>query len=207
METATLISFTIASFLMALMPGPDNLFVITESVTKGPRNGLWIAAGLNSGVLFHTFLAATGLSLLFKTSELAFTIIQYLGAVYLLYLAFQAWKDKGGSEEGKESELTTKESAWKLYRTGIFMNVLNPKVSLFFIAFLPQFVKEEASFQIPLQMLVLGVIFLLSGFITFASFALLAGQFRKILQHPKFSIITRYLKVIVLVVLASYLLY
>ena len=94
MELTTYISFCIASFLMALMPGPDNIYVLTESLAKGARNGLWIAFGLNSGVVVHTLLAASGLSLILKESELAFQLLSYLGAAYLFYLAFQATKEK-----------------------------------------------------------------------------------------------------------------
>lgn len=204
MELGVFLSFCLASFLMALSPGPDNIYVITESLAKGSRNGLWIAFGLNSGVVVHTLLAATGLSLIFQQSELAFSIVSYLGAAYLLYLAYQA------SREDLNFDLDTaqteqKAPALKLYRTGVLMNLLNPKVSLFFIAFLPQFL-DKGSLPLFWQACLLGLSFLVIGFATFGSFALLANQLRTYLLNPQFLKGMKWLKVAVLAILALFLL-
>ncbi len=205
MELNQLLSFCLASFLMAIMPGPDNLFVITESLAKGKRNGLWIAFGLNSGVLIHTLAAATGLSLILQQSELAFQVVQYLGAAYLIYLAYKAYREKPIVFVAGEQAPAT-ETAFQLFRTGITMNVLNPKVSLFFIAFLPQFVRPESTVKPSIQLIVLGVLFLLVGWLTFSSFAILVDQLRVLAQGEKFGIFSRWLKVIVLLFLGCYLL-
>tara|TARA_B100001109_G_scaffold241000_1_gene224775 strand:+ start:782 stop:1402 length:621 start_codon:yes stop_codon:yes gene_type:complete len=204
MELTTYISFCIASFLMALMPGPDNIYVLTESLSKGARNGLWIAFGLNSGVVVHTLLAASGLSLILKESELAFQLLSYLGAAYLFYLAFQAAKEKI-EVDLKSSNSTTSDSSLYLYRKGVLMNLLNPKVSLFFIAFLPQFINQSTESLI-LQALLLGLTFLVIGFITFGSIAIGTSQLRRIFLNQKFLKGMKWLKVIVLIVLAIFLL-
>lgn len=94
MEFELLLSFLTASILLSIMPGPDNIFVLTESITKGKKNGILIALGLSLGVLVHTLAAATGLSIIIQKSALAFSIIKYIGAIYLFYLAFMALKDK-----------------------------------------------------------------------------------------------------------------
>lgn len=185
---------------MALMPGPDNIFVLTESIAKGARNGILIALGLNSGVLVHTFAATTGVSLILKQSELAFSIIQYAGATYLLYLAYLSAKEKVEQFEVKENNEL---GAFKLFRTGFIMNLLNPKVSLFFIAFLPQFVRPESS-SVIMQMIIMGIAFMVIGFITFSSFALLANQIRKPLNSLKALWLIKWAKVFVLFGLAVY---
>ncbi|MEQ8909704.1 MAG: LysE family translocator [Vicingaceae bacterium] len=204
MEIGVYLSFCLASFLMALSPGPDNIYVLTESLAKGARNGLWIAFGLNSGVVVHTLAAASGLSLILKNSETAFGVVSYLGAAYLLYLAYQA----SGEElavEVEQSEKGGKESALKLYRTGVFMNLLNPKVSLFFIAFLPQFL-EPAEWGAFWQACLLGFSFLLIGFITFGGIALLAHRLRSLFLNPKFLKAMKWVKVSVLLLLVLFLL-
>jgi len=94
MELGLILSFLGASIILSLMPGPDNIFVLTESLTKGHRNGIAISLGLGFGVLVHTIAAATGLSIIIQKSAIAFCIIKYLGALYLFYLAYQAYKEK-----------------------------------------------------------------------------------------------------------------
>lgn len=202
MELSVFLSFSLASFLIALMPGPDNIFVLTESIAKGAKNGILIAFGLNSGVLIHTLAAATGVSLILKQSELAFAIIQYAGAAYLLYLAFLAAKEK---VEPFKTQVNSSKGAIKLVRTGFIMNILNPKVSLFFIAFLPQFVQPERG-NVSVQMITMGSAFMVIGFLTFSSFALLAHQLRKPLGSLKVLSVIKWTKVSVLVGLAVYLL-
>ena len=202
MEWSVYLSFCVASFLMALMPGPDNIYVMTESIASGKRNGILIALGLNSGVLFHTLAAATGISLILQQSVLAFKMVQYAGVGYLLYLAYRSYKEEGSPESQTESR---EKGAWKLYRTGITMNLLNPKVSLFFIAFLPQFVSKEGLNPM-VQMIIMGLSFMLIGFITFSAFAVVADQLRKPLQQPVFWKYVKWIKVFILLVLSFFLL-
>lgn len=187
---------------MALMPGPDNIFVLTESLSKGAKKGICIAAGLNSGVLVHTLAAATGVSLVLKESVIAFTILQYAGVAYLLYLAYMTYLEEA---DQKEKKSVGEQGYFKLYKIGVTMNLLNPKVSLFFIAFLPQFVSEQGIAPI-WQMSLMGLSFMVIGFITFSAFALLANQLRKPLQRPKFWKWIKITKIAVLLVLAVFLL-
>jgi len=198
MELNLVLSFLTASFLLALMPGPDNIFVLTESITKGKRNGIAISIGLCSGVIIHTLAAATGLSLIIQNSAIAFQIIKYLGAAYLLYLAFLTLKEK------KSEIIFNKEKSdfnfWKLVRQGFLMNVLNPKVSLFFIAFLPQFISTDG-LNVTIQMMVLGVVFMMISLFTFVMISILSGQLSSFLNNDKFWKYTKYGKAIVLGVL------
>lgn len=202
MELSLYLSFCLAALLMALMPGPDNIFVLTESIAKGAKNGVLISLGLNLGVLVHTLAAATGVSLILKQSELAFTIVQYAGAAYLLYLAYASAKEKVEQFDSKESSV---KGNFKLVRTGFIMNVMNPKVSLFFIAFLPQFVRPEKG-AVVYQMVLMGISFMVIGFLTFSSFAILANQLRKPLSSLSFLKGVKWVKVVVLVSLAVLLL-
>ena len=199
MDLQLTLSFLGASILLALLPGPDNILVLTESITKGKRSGIVLSAGFNSGILIHTIVAATGLSLILQTSEYAFQIIKYLGALYMFYLAFLTIREKQ-EEPGLDKNKLEKSGAWKLFRKGFIMNVLNPKVSLFFIAFLPQFV-NKTGFNVALQMLILGFIFMVIGFIVFSGIALLSGNLNKYLDNPKFWKITKWGKAVVLGVL------
>ncbi len=137
-EQSQLIYFIVASATLTLLPGPDILFVLTQSISQGRKAGVATASGLCTGVLFHTTAAALGISALVYKSALAFEIVKYAGAAYLLYLAWHALKE---SEELISFAPVREADASALYRRGIFMNVLNPKVALFFLAFLPQFVK------------------------------------------------------------------
>ncbi len=179
------------------MPGPDILYVLTESITKGAKTGTSIASGLISGILVHTTAAATGLSLLVYQSATVFQIVKYLGAIYLFYLAYQAFKEKPGKIDLTSQLETSGFNFLKLWRKGFLMNVLNPKVSIFFIAFLPQFVTPNG-FPAIYQMIILGVIFMIQGMLIFTIVAHLSGMFAKYLQAAKFWQTTKWIKVVVL---------
>ena len=198
METALILSFATASFLLTLMPGTDNIFVLTESAANGSKNGVAISIGLAGGLLIHTTLAASGLSLIFKNSETAYLIIKYLGAGYLLYLAYLSYKFRKSFEDDKNDH--SKKTVRKLILKGFVLNITNPKVSLFFIAFFPQFINYESG-NIVLQMFVLGIIFMLIAFITFSVIALISGSLQKFLANQKFRLYTNYAKTAVLFIL------
>ena len=132
----TQLLFLTTALLLALAPGPDNLFVMAQAAQHGARAGLLVTAGLCTGILFHTGAVALGLAALFAASRLAFTLLTFAGAAYLLWLAWQSFR-AGGSETGDAA--TVPLSAGRLYRRGVIMNLSNPKVSIFFLAFLPQF--------------------------------------------------------------------
>lgn len=202
MELAILLSFLGASVLLSLMPGPDNLFVLTESLTKGHKSGIAIAVGLCCGTVVHTTAAATGLSLILMQSPLAFSLIKYAGAAYLLYLAYLASQDTPPDLQLHRTGETTTFAALPLIRKGFFMNVLNPKVSLFFIAFLPQFVNPNSSISPPVQMIVLGVVFMAQALVVFSGIAVLSGRLTHLVNRPQFWHISKWVTVAVLVSLA-----
>lgn len=171
MDTQTLLLFLTASTLLALAPGPDNLFVLTQSMAKGSRAGIVITLGLCSGLVFHTTAVALGVAVIFQTSALAFNALKYVGAGYLLYLAYLSFKD---ASKTKLKTDTTPTRYSGLYKRGIFMNITNPKVSIFFLAFLPQFTHPEAG-NVTAQVLLLGALFMLCALFVFSLIALLAG--------------------------------
>jgi len=181
MDLTLTLSFLGAAILLTLAPGPDILFVIAQSISQNSKAGIATACGLCTGLLVHITAAVLGVSAVIYASATAFAVVKYAGAAYLLYLAWQAFRDKS-SEIG----LTGKPHAsyGALYRRGILMNVLNPKVSLFFIALLPQFVDRSAG-HVSLQMLGLGVIFLVQALIIFILVSLFANRFGQWLMRSK----------------------
>ncbi|HNX23934.1 MAG TPA: LysE family translocator [Spirochaetota bacterium] len=174
----TLIIFSTASILLALAPGPDNLFVLTQSMLFGRSAGFKITLGLCTGLIFHTTLVSLGVAAIFQTSVIAFNALKYIGAAYLLYLAYGAFRASSSKLEVKES---VKLSSWNLYRRGIIMNITNPKVSIFFMAFLPQFT-DPSKGSITLQMFLLGFIFILATIIIFGMISQLAGAAGRLLS-------------------------
>ena len=209
MNIELLISFLLASITLSLMPGPDNVFVLTESITKGKRNGIIISAGLASGIIVHTTAIATGLSILVQQSPYVFNGIKIFGAIYLLYLAYLTYKEETTytiGETNLKSNLSIKEKWFPLYKEGFIMNVLNPKVTLFFIAFLPQFVtKEGLSFSI--QIIILGVIFMIQAFLVFSLIAIIAGNLRQLVNSDQFWKKVKWIKITVLTLLAGFLIF
>lgn len=167
----TLATFFMAAVLLGLAPGPDNIFVLTQSALRGKMAGLLVTLGLCTGLVVHTTAVAFGVAVIFQASAIAFTALKLLGAGYLIYLAWQAFRASSEAiTAGKHSGL----SYPALYRRGIIMNVTNPKVSIFFLAFLPQFA-DPARGPLSIQMLLLGGVFIVSTIIVFGSIALLAG--------------------------------
>ncbi len=179
----TFLMFFTTSFLLALSPGPDNLFVMTQSAQHGRKAGLIVTIGLCTGLLFHTAAVAFGLAALFRTSAAAFTIFKFSGAAYLLYLAVFSFK--AGTVAGTSANIDCPGSG-ALYRRGITMNITNPKVSIFFLAFLPQFA-DPAKGQLAVQFLLLGGIFILATTIVFGSISLLAGVFGEFFRRSAFA--------------------
>ena len=197
METTTVLSFLAASVALTIMPGPDNLFVLTESLTKGVRHGILVSLGLALGVMVHTLAAAAGLSIVVKNSALAFSIIKYVGAAYLLYLAYLAYREKRPELDSLVPKVSVSAGTFTLVSKGFLMNVLNPKVSLFFIALLPQFL-SEGGFSIAVQMVLLGVIFMIQAAVIFSLIAALSGSLTKYVHNPRFWHVTKWSKVGVL---------
>jgi len=154
-EPAKLALFIGVSWALIIAPGPDMLYVITRGMAHGRRAGMLSAIGVVCGILVHTTAAAFGLSLLIQTSALAFLVVKSMGAAYLLYLGFKTWREKSMFQL-QTSASSAKSSA--LFWQGVLSNVLNPKIAIFFLAFLPQFVDKGSSY-ITLQMVILGVTF------------------------------------------------
>ncbi|MCG8309064.1 MAG: LysE family translocator [Cytophagales bacterium] len=200
MELGVILSFIGAAVILSLMPGPDNLFVLIESLTKGPKNGIAISVGLGLGVLIHTLAAATGLSIIIQKSAIAFSIVKYFGAFYLFYLAFTAYKEKQVDLKFHTTKNRDEVRVIHLIRKGFLMNVLNPKVSLFFIAFLPQFVTGNG-YNVTVQMILLGVIFMIQALLIFGLVAVLSGRLTKYVNNPRFWKIAKWGKVSALSVL------
>jgi len=167
----TLLLFFTTSVLLGLSPGPDNLFVMAQSIQRGPGSGLLVTLGLCTGLVVHTAAVAFGLAAVFQASALAFNLLKWVGAGYLLYLAWGAFR-AGAST--LPDEASREDGLRRFYLRGIIMNVTNPKVSIFFLAFLPQFTKPEHG-NLPLQLVVLGGIFILSTLLVFGAISLLAG--------------------------------
>ena len=184
MDFITVLSFLGVAVLLTLMPGPDNLFVLAQSISQGKKAGIATALGLCSGLIVHVAAAALGISAIIYQSAIAFAIVKYAGAAYLLYLAWKSFREKeSGLTLNNQKSLNYR----SLYKKGILMNILNPKVSLFFLALLPQFV-EQSTGHVPIQMLVLGVVFMLQAIIIFIAISFFSEKVRNLfLKSPRIS--------------------
>ena len=180
LSTETIIAFVTASVILSLVPGPDNLFVMSQSALKGWRIGFYTTLGLCTGLIGHTVLVAIGVSVIFQTSAIAFNGLKIIGAFYLLYLAWLSVQNKelnlGGTDKGSTNR--------SYYFTGVIMNLTNPKVALFFLVFLPQFVNTSNN-NISIQIFLLGLLFILSALCVFTSIAYLASFLEYILKKSK----------------------
>jgi threonine/homoserine/homoserine lactone efflux protein len=177
----TIITFFSASLLLALVPGPDNIFVLTQSIFQGKKSGLMIVFGLCTGLIFHTLAVSLGVAVIFQTSVIAFTILKIVGAVYLLYLAWQIFNASSEKIDTKNNKMIDYK---KLYYRGIIMNITNPKVSIFFLAFLPQFTNANLGF-VPFQMILLGALFIIATVLVFGSIALLSGTLANVFNKSE----------------------
>jgi threonine/homoserine/homoserine lactone efflux protein len=167
----TIYTFLIASTLLCIAPGPDNIFVLAQSALFGYKKGLFVTLGLCTGLIAHTSAVALGVAALIKSSHFAFTTLKLAGAFYLLYLAWHAFT----ASSNKTSDIQhIRLSNLKFYRRGIVMNITNPKVTLFFLAFLPQFTNPDQG-SVVQQVFILGLLFILITFVVFGSIAAMAG--------------------------------
>ena len=168
----SLLIFIGAGLLLNLAPGPDVLYIVARSISQGRAAGVVSALGIGSGCLFHVVAAACGLSALMLALPMAYDVVRYAGAAYLVWLGVRALVSKGGAMEVKTMERTP---LWVIFRQGVITNVLNPKVAIFFLAFLPQFA-DPANGPIAAQMLGLGLIFDFNGTLVCLGYALVASQ-------------------------------
>lgn len=183
----TLLAFFGIAIVLALTPGPDNMFVLVQSALWGRSAGMCVVLGLCTGVLGHTAAVAVGLAAIFATSPYAFTILKFAGAAYLAYLAWKALSARSGPANAERSPML---APGALYRRGVIMSLTNPKVLLFFFAFLPQFTSPRPEYgPVALQTIVLGVIFMLAALLIFSIIAFFSGAFGQLLQRsPKASL-------------------
>lgn len=177
MEISTLFAFLGAAIILTIMPGPDNLFVLAQSITQDKKAGIATSLGLCTGLLVHISAAVLGISAIIYQSTIIFSIVKFAGAAYLLYLAWQSFRAKGDPFSLQQQNV---QAYVKLYKKGILMNILNPKVSLFFLALLPQFVHPSQG-HVALQMLILGIVFLVQALVLFILFSLFAGKVRNMI--------------------------
>lgn len=189
-------NFFIAALVVALAPGPDNLFVLAQSATHGARAGFSVICGLCTGICVQTVLLIVGVSALIAASPIAFFVLQCCGAAYLLYLAYKSFQVRAGvvkldspeshSGASPEGDAIESLSFRRLYLRGIIMNLTNPKAVLFALSFIPPAVDMSRDMSPSLQMVVLGAEFVTATFIVFGSIALLAGAVKKfMLNSPK----------------------
>ena len=199
----TLVSFSIATFALAISPGPDNIYVLTQSLANGTKSGIATTAGLISGCIVHTTLLAFGISAIIMASEEIFYGIKVLGACYLLYLAYKVYKSE---EHICLAENAPKKSYTQLFKTGVIMNLVNPKVMIFFLAFFPGFLWNEDGNTV-LQFYILGITFMMVSFITFSSIALAAGKISSLISEWKsMGIVLKWLQIVVFVGIAIFIL-
>ena len=175
----TIITFITASVVLSLVPGPDNLFVMSNSALRGWRIGLYTTLGLCTGLIGHTILVAIGVSVVFQTSAIAFNGLKIIGAFYLVYLAWLSIQNKE-LNLGKASQNSSNKS---YYLTGVVMNLTNPKVAIFFLVFLPQFVNSNNN--VSSQIFLLGLLFIISAFFVFTSIAYLSSFLEGTLKKSK----------------------
>nr|WP_321411598.1 LysE family translocator [uncultured Allomuricauda sp.] len=198
-----LIAFLVSSLALALSPGPDNIFVLTQSISNGTKSGLATVFGLVSGCLVHTTLLAFGVSEIIKRSDTLFFAIKLFGAMYLLYLAFQVYRSDASILLDKENNQS--KSPQKLFWTGFTMNVLNPKVTIFFLAFFPGFLFSD-SLNTVVQFYILGLLFMFSALLVFGAIAVLAGRISKYLsRHKKAGFHLKWVQIVVFIGIAVYL--
>lgn len=204
MDYYILISFIGATSALAISPGPDNIYVLVQSITNGKVFGIATVCGLITGCVVHTTLLAFGVSALIKANESLFFGIKVLGALYLLFLAYKVFKTDSKIEfDGVNAP---KKSLKQLFVQGFFMNVLNPKVTIFFLAFFPGFLFSD-SFSTVIQFYVLGIIFMLTSFIIFSIIALLASEIKKYtLGHKHSGVVFKWLQILVFIGIAVFIL-
>ena len=204
MNTELLISFVIATATLAITPGPDNIFVLIQSMTYGKKQGMAIVCGLISGCLIHTTLVAFGLSSFIKSNTELLFGLKLLGAGYLLFLAFQVFNS---TEIINTTNPTTEsKSVLALFKQGFVMNVINPKVSIFFLAFFPAFLFSETQSLI-LQFYTLGFLFMSTSFLIFSMLVFFSGSVGSVLKsNSRFGAVFKWLQITVFIGIAIFIL-
>ena len=199
----SLISFSIATLFLALSPGPDNLYVIAQSLANGAKSGIATTIGLISGCIVHTTLLAFGVSAIIAASETLFYGLKVMGTCYLLFLAYSVFRSNAHVDL---KDKASKKSYSQLFKQGVIMNLVNPKVLIFFLAFFPGFLWDEYQHTI-YQFYVLGILFIAISFIVFSGLAILAGYISATLNKNKnISILLKWTQIVVFVGIAVFIL-
>ncbi len=200
-----LITFLTASILLTFMPGPDIIYVIMQSITNGKKYGIVTAFGLVSGVLVHTTFIAFGIAAIINNSETLFFIIKLFGALYLFYLAFIIYRNS--SSINLEENQVSKKSFFLLYKKGFIMNVLNPKVAIFFLAFFPGFIIESQG-KIIFQIYLLGLLFMIQAFVVFTLVSVTSAYLTSFLRENKhFEIFLKWFQIIIFIAIGVFILF
>lgn len=168
------IEFLITSLIVVLIPGTGVLFTISTGLVQGRKASVYAAFGCTAGIVPHLLATIFGLAAIMHTSALAFEVLKFAGVLYLFYLAYMTWRDKSGFEA---QAISSRSSALSLATKAFLLNILNPKLTIFFLAFLPQFVKPETTSPLS-DMVVLSAVFMLMTFVIFVIYGLLAHSFR-----------------------------
>lgn len=187
-ETSTLVAFSIAALILFVVPGPAVLYIVTRSVVGGRRAGLVSVAGIHLGSLVHIAAAIAGLSALLATSAVAFHVVKWAGAAYLVYLGVQAFRGRHEADEDIVEPGTA--TLTKVFWQGFIVNVLNPKTAVFFLAFVPHFL--DAGGNTTTQLLVLGALFVTLGFVSDGLYATVFGTVgRRLTRSPRWQTMRR----------------
>lgn len=204
MNPETVVSFFFTMLALSVAPGPDVMYVLSTSIAKGKQYGIAAAIGLSCGLLFHTTLIAFGISAIILNIPWLFTGIKIFGALYLLWLAYSVFKSDASFQ--LKSKETFVDKPWKNIFQGLIMNILNPKVMLFFLALFPTFINAQAG-NVKMQVYTLGTIAVFLAFITFCTYALLASWLTKFLRESTaFNLGLKWGQIIVFVSLAIFML-
>ena len=191
-----LIPFLTASILLTLSPGPDIIYVLVQSMSNGKKAGIVTTLGLVSGIIIHTSLVAFGVSAIIKASPVLFTLIKIFGALYLFYLAYQVFRSDSSIAIVGDAPVRRSRN---LYRQGFIMNVLNPKVTIFFLAFFPGFLWEPEGNTV-FQFYLLGFLFMMQALIIFGTVAVLAGKISEyLMQHRRSGVFLKWTQVVVFI--------
>ena len=199
MDPSILAAYAVACIALVFAPGPDIVFVLTDSLSKGWRRGVLITCGLVAGIPVHTFLCAAGISIIISESEILFNLVRLAGAAYLLWLAWGAYREdvSGAGETALENGSSLKGvPRKKIVARGFIMNISNPKVILFFLSFVPQFLTPNGM-PVWIQICVLGAIFMAAGFVGLSTVAVLAGRFAELIRARAFWVAMKWARVAV----------
>tara|TARA_B110000046_G_scaffold171428_1_gene192237 strand:+ start:11275 stop:11895 length:621 start_codon:yes stop_codon:yes gene_type:complete len=202
LNTEVLISFTIATATLALSPGPDNIFVLIQSITYGKKQGMAIVCGLISGCIIHTTLVAFGLSTFIKSNSELLFVLKLFGAGYMLFLAYNVFKSVDVINTNTQTE---SKSLLALFKQGFIMNVINPKVSIFFMAFFPAFLFSETN-SLVIQFYALGFLFMTTSFLIFSMLVFFSSSVGSVLRSNKrFGAVLKWAQIIVFLGIAIFI--